>query len=223
MKPGRITSMLQIELLSGTSFSRGEGSAGQVNIEVEHDQYGLPFIGGKTVRGLLRDSWLSMQEHFPELEESAERVLGWSGSLDDSCRLRFGDALLPDAIRRIVRASAERAEHPLARETILAAFTDIRHQTAEDRRRSAPESSTLRSSRVVLRGFTFHSAMTWLDGYQPDYSDLRVLALCSLATRHGGLARNRGRGHIRCTLDGDLAYTRRLVDPSRRRGEHEQR
>ena len=71
---------------------------------------------------------------------------------------------------------------------------------------------------MVLRGFTFEAALTWIDGYQPDQEDLQVLALCALATRHGGLARNRGRGHLMCTIDGNLGLARRLAEgPSTRR------
>jgi len=211
-------SRLHIELLSDATFSRGEGTAGLVDVEVEHDGLGLPFIGGRTVRGLLRDSWLSMQACFPDLADAGARVLGRSRSLDEGCRLRVGDALLPAPIQESVRGGLERQEHPLGPETILAAFTEIRYQTAEDRNRGAPERTTLRSTRVVLRSFTFEAALTWLDGYQPDSADLQVLALCALATRHGGLARNRGRGHLKCTIDGDLPRTRRLAGrPSTRR------
>jgi hypothetical protein len=125
---------------------------------------------------------------------------------------------LPSPIREAVLRGIERQEHPLGPETILAAFSEIRYQTAEDRNRGAPERTTLRSARVVLRGFTFEAALTWLDGYQPDREDLQVLALCALATRHGGLARNRGRGHSRCTIDGDLGRTQSLAEePSGRR------
>jgi hypothetical protein len=214
MTQGTAASHLQIELLSDATFSRGEGTAGLVDVEVEHDVGGLPFIGGRTVRGLLRDSWLSMHACFPDLADAAARVLGRSKSLDEGCRLRVGDALLPAPIREAVRLGLERQEHPLGPETVLAAFSEIRYQTAEDRGRGAPERTTLRSTRVVLRGFTFEAALTWLDGYQPVPDDMQVLALCALATRHGGLARNRGRGHLRCTIDGDLGRTQSLAEGS---------
>ncbi|RAL20661.1 RAMP superfamily protein [Lujinxingia litoralis] len=212
-----IPASLRVELLSDATFSRGEGTAGLVDIEVEHDSLGLPLIGGRTIRGLLRDSWLSMQPHFPDLNDAAARVLGRSKSLDDECRLRVGDAYLPEPIREAVRISLQRSVSPLGPEAILDAFTDIRYQTAEDRSCGAPEITTLRSTRVVLRGFRFKVALTWLDGYQPNSDDLQVLALCALVTRHGGLTRNRGRGHLRCTLDGDLALTRRLAEGDSKR------
>lgn len=211
MTPRAMPSYLHIELLSDATFSRGEGTAGLTDVEVEHDMHGLPFIGGRTVRGLLRDSWLSMQLCFPGLAEPAARVLGRTRSLDEGCRLRLGDALLPAPLQELVRAGVEPEEHRLRPETILAAFTDIRYQTAEDRRRGAPERTTLRNTRVVLRGFTFEAPLTWLDSYQPSPDDLQVLALSALATRHGGLARNRGRGHLRCTINGDLVGTRELA------------
>jgi hypothetical protein len=172
----------------------------------------MPFIGGKTVRGLLRDSWLSMSRHFPSLADAAERVLGRSQAVDESCRLRIGDAVLPAAIRAAVRGAAERDEQPLAPGVILDGFTSIRYQTAEDRETGAPDVTTLRSSRVVLRGFILEAGLSWLDGYQPTASDVRLLALCALATRHGGLLRNRGRGHIRMSLDGDIEATRKYAE-----------
>lgn len=200
-------SFLQIELLSDATFSRAEGAPGVVEIDVEHDDLGLPFIGGKTLRGLLRDSWLSMCRHFDELAEAAERVLGRVRATDESCRLRVGDALLSADIRSAVRRASRRNETPLTPETILRGCTDIRYQTAESRQTGAPETTTLRASRVVIRGFVFASPLLWLDGDRPTKEDLRVLALSALATRHGGLLRNRGRGHLRLTLDGDVRGT----------------
>ncbi|MCS7316563.1 MAG: hypothetical protein RMI94_14150 [Bryobacterales bacterium] len=211
----QLPSFLRIELLSDATFSRGGGTPGVVDIEVEHDDYGLPFIGGRTVRGLLRDAWLSMHRYFPELEPAAVRVLGKNRALDESCRLRVGDALLPAPVREAVRRAVERREpSPLPPETILAALTSIRYQTAEERETGAPAEVTLRSSRVVLRGLFFDARLTWLsDGAPADPAsaaeDRRLLALCALAVRHGGMLRNRGRGHLRVTLDGDLELTRR--------------
>jgi hypothetical protein len=204
--------MLLIELLSDTTFGRGEGTAGSVDTEVEHDDYGMPYIGGKSIRGLLRDSWLSMQAHFPELHDAAGRVLGYGQALDDTCRLRIGDAVLPDSLRQVLLHAVERGEHPIAPTTMLKAFTEVRYQTAEDRATGAPDVTTLRSSRVVLRDFAFESKLSWLNDYKPQADDLRVLALSALSCRHGGLLRNRGRGHLRLTLDGEATRTKGYLE-----------
>lgn len=207
--------VLHIELLSDATFGRGEGTAGEVDTEVEHDEFGIPFIGGKSVRGLLRDTWLSMRPHFSELREAGDRVFGPTKRFldDDVGILRVGDAWLQKDVRDWLLAAAtrddERERVPPA--MILAACTDIRYQTAEDRLTGAPAAATLRSSRVVLRTFAFEAPLTWRAGDGPEDDDLRVLAMASLATRHGGLMRNRGRGHLCITLDGDIKGTRRLA------------
>jgi len=204
---------LFIELLSDATFGRGEGKAGEVDTEVEHDEYGIPFIGGKTVRSLLRDSWLSMRPHFPELQVAGDRVFGPTKRFldDDVCILRVGDGQLDRSVRGWILAAATRQSERdrLPAKSILAACTDIRYQTAEDRLTGAPESVTLRSSRVVLRTFRFEALLTW--NVRPADGDLRVLAMTALATRHGGLMRNRGRGHLCITLDDDLEETQRLA------------
>lgn len=204
-RPERIV----IELLSDTTFGRGEGTPGAVDVEVEHDACGLPMLGGKALRGLLRDSWLSMQEHFPELQAASCRVLGPHGDLEEKAILRIGDAMIEESARAFVISATEREHHPLAPETILAALTEIRAQTSEERTTGAPARTTLRSTRVALRGLKLVAPLSWLS--VPDSRDMQCLALAALATRHGGLARNRGRGHLRVTIDGDIERTRALA------------
>lgn len=205
--------MLRIDLLSDTTFGRGEGTAGEVDMEVEHDEHRIPFIGGKTIRGLLRDSWLSMRPHFAELHAAGNRVFGPTKRFDDQCVLRIGDAVLQHDVRDWLVAAATRKpeDQPLLPATILAACTDIRYQTAEDHRTGAPATASLRSSRVVLRTFAFEASLEWLNGYAPNDDDLRVLSMAALATRHGGLLRSRGRGHLCITLDGDKSRTQRFA------------
>lgn len=200
---------IAIELLSDTTFGRGEGTAGSVDVEVEHDAYGLPMLGGKALRGLLRDSWLSMQEHFPGLRGAARRVLGPHADLEETAIVRIGDALIEEATRTFFITATEREHHPLAPEALLAALTEIRSQTSEERSTGAPARTTLRASRVVVRGLHLVAPLSWLA--PPDPQDCACLAIAALATRHGGLARNRGRGHLRITIDGDLERTRALA------------
>jgi hypothetical protein len=201
-KPAELT----IDLLSDTTFGRGERTAGIVDEEVEHDEFGLPFVGGKAVRGLLRNTWLSMQGHFPELHASARRVFGPIADADNTAILGIGDALIEEPARSYFVAAVRREVSPLSARDILSAFTDIRSQTSESRLTGAPARTTLRSTRVILRGLTLVTALTWLD--DPWDSDLQCLALAAVGTRHAGLSRNRGRGHVRVAFDGDIEKTR---------------
>lgn len=205
-----IPKMLLIKLLSDTTVGRGEGTAGAVDVEVEHDDDGLPCINGKTLHGLLRDSWLSMADSFPvSLHAAALSVFGPAGDLAETSGLRIGDAVLEQATRDWVRHAVKRRDHPLHPATILEAFTDIRCQTSENRATGAPEATTLRQTRVVLRGLEFHAPLAWLREANGDMQ--RCLALSALGVRHIGLARNRGRGHVLLSLDGDPLLTQRLA------------
>jgi len=201
--------MLAVELLSDTTFARGEGTAGVVDVEVDHDDTGLPLIRGKRLHGLLRDGWLSLRDHFPALTEAARRVLGEEADLKELAILRLGDARLPDDVRSWTEHATGRERHPLRPEQVLATLTDIRRQTAVSRQTGAPEETTLRASRVVLRGLCFTAPLHWLA--DPGAEEVRCLALCVLAVRHGGWQRTRGRGFLRLTLDGDQDGTRRLA------------
>jgi hypothetical protein len=201
--------LIQIELLSDTTFSRGEGTAGLVDVEVEHDAWGLPFLGGKAVRGLLRDSWLSMQEGFPELAPSAVRLFGPEGDCDESSMLHIGDAVVDEETRRWIQAAQTRANHPVSPAAVLEALTDMRRQTSEMRQTGAPAETTLRAVRVIVRGLILCAPLHWLA--DPTPQDVRCLCLALLATRHAGLSRNRGRGHVRMSLDGDPEKTRKAA------------
>lgn len=200
---------LVLELLSDATFGRGEGTAGAVDIEIEHDALGCPVVPGKTLRGMLRDAWLSMAAHFSELGAASDRILGPPGDLEERSILRIGDAVLDEQAHSWIRWAAGRAEHPLSPIDVLEGFTTIRHQTAEERKTGAPAETTLRATRVLLRCTRLVAALSFDETPTPE--GLRCLALAALGVRHGGLARSRGRGHLRLELDGDADRTRALA------------
>jgi hypothetical protein len=194
-------------LLSDAAFARGEPTAGEVDVEVEHDELGLPFLGGKTLHGLLRDTWLSMAGCFDgQLGAAARRVLGAGADLAETAILRIGNATVSGDVATWVAHAVTDPIKSIRSADILGALTDIRYQTAESRESGAPERATLRATRVVLRGLHLHAPLDWLR--DPTKQDLRCLALCVLGTRHAGLGRNRGLGHLRLALDGNIEATR---------------
>src|ERR1700722_600132 len=166
-----------IRLRSDTTFGRGVPSAGEVDVEVEHDHLGLPFLGGKALHGLLRDSWMAMANHFPTLSGAASAVLGREGDQSESGVLRVGNACVDAATHQWVEYAERRpdGQHPLSPGDVLRALTDIRYQTAEERTTGAPAATTLRASRVVLRGLILAAPLQWLSG--PEASHVHCLAL----------------------------------------------
>lgn len=186
---------LRVTLLSDTTFSRGDGTAGEVDVEIVHDELGLPVIRGRVLRGLLRDAWLAMHDAFPDDAATAREVLGVAGDVDPRGigRMQLGDAHVPASVREWVRYAVTRKTTPVSPDAILRALTDIRAQTARDRQTGAPARNTLRVRRVSLRTLALHAPVTAL-GFEAAH--WRVLARTALGVRHTGLARNRGSGVV---------------------------
>jgi CRISPR/Cas system CSM-associated protein Csm3 (group 7 of RAMP superfamily) len=204
---------ITVELLSDTCFSRGGGTPGAVDVEIEHDELGLPYLSGKTLRGLIRDTWLTMARSFEELHEAALRVWGPIGDLEETSILRFGDAQLDASVRDWITWAEKRTQTPISPQTVLEALSDVRCQTSEERSTGAPAETTLRSMRVALRGLQFSAPIRWIA--EPTEVDLQCLALSVLGTRHAGLGRSRGRGFVRLLLDGDHDLTKSLANGGR--------
>lgn len=207
--------VLRVHLLSETTCGCGEGTPGEVDVEIEHDSLGLPVIGGKTIHGLLKETWLTMKICFPKLWDAGDRVFGLPGIFDEVAILRIGKAQIPGDIRRWVEAAASRKPHPVPQGVILRGFTDIRRQTSISRTTGAPKDGTLRSSRVAVRGLILDAPLMWVREHgspAPTNADLKVLAMAACGSRHIGLARNRGRGHVKLSiLEGTRDVTGQLI------------
>jgi CRISPR/Cas system CSM-associated protein Csm3 (group 7 of RAMP superfamily) len=203
------TYWLCFTLLSDATFGRGEGLAGLVDQEVDHDRYGLPYLRGRSLKGLLNEECANILYALEQTgadhtrwKHAAQRLLGGPGStLTSNASLRVGSARLPDDLRLAVRQALEAENSTLRPADILDSLTAIRRQTAVDEKTGAPDAHTLRAARVVLRQTSFRARLTFPNGKQDD--DLPLLAACALALRRIGTSRNRGRGRMHTTLHED--------------------
>lgn len=197
------TLWLKFTLKSDATFGRGDGVAGLVDSEVQHDSYGLPYLGGRSLKGLLGEACadiifaLECQGRATRWKQAAQRLFGRPGSQDqDQSILHVGDARLPEELRQAVKRGIERGE--LTSKEVLGSLTAIRRQTAIDVRTGAPMKETLRSIRVILRETPFESTFTFVIEPKPD--ELALLAACTKALRRAGTSRNRGRGELKARL-----------------------
>lgn len=200
---------INIRLLSETTPGEGRGSSGEVDLEIDYDQYGLPRVSGRSIQGILRDSWESLVSVFPELFEAGNVILGKPGSNDEESTMRIGDAEVPLGVKSTVIRALERRNNPLESGRILLSLTSVRYQTAQSRSTGTPQPGSLRSSRVLIPGITLVSPVTW--HREPLAEEKRCLALCVLASRHLGAGTSRGRGYVRMSINGDLDLTHRLA------------
>jgi CRISPR/Cas system CSM-associated protein Csm3 (group 7 of RAMP superfamily) len=195
------TYILSFVLKSDATFGRGDGVAGLVDTEVQHDEFGCPYLGGKSLKGLLVNECADILAALPEStsprwEKAAQRLFGCPGSgLDDGASLTFGDAQLPEDFRQAIAYDFRRKK--IKREEMLESITALRRQTAIDEQ-GVPKEHSLRTMRVILRQTPFDAYLHLADESSED--DLALLSACVKAFRRAGTGRNRGRGRIEAEL-----------------------
>jgi CRISPR/Cas system CSM-associated protein Csm3 (group 7 of RAMP superfamily) len=211
----------KIKLLSDTTFGRGDGVAGLVDQEVEHDRYGFPYLRGRTLKGLLSEECDNLIAILPDdhqrqhWQKIANDLFGKPGStLETQAKIHVGDACLPGDLRKAIAAQLDSEQDKKRRNSsykpaltstdILESLTTIRRQTAIDPEDGAPTEHSLRSARVILRELPFESKLLFETELNTDSEDdknmLSLLAVGTLALRRIGSGRNRGRGHVQCSL-----------------------
>ena len=193
---------LHIKLKSDATFGRGEGTPGEVDTEVEYDAFGLPFFGGRALKGALVQECADLLYALGQCEgdrwwKAAETLFGRPGSTSDTAgALVVGDAQLPERLRQAVASAVTNAG--LLPHQVLASLTSVRRQTANDVQTGAPLDKTLRAMRVVLRETDFLANLRFRMQVNDDC--LAFLAACTAALRRLGTGRSRGRGEVECWL-----------------------
>lgn len=204
------TYWLKFILLSDATFGRGDGVAGLVDAEVQHDEAGLPYLGGKTLKGLLGAECAEIlfalrqnpARNMDKWESAAAQLFGQPGSgTKETGMMHVGDAYLPKPLRAAVWTefvSLDDAARGEFRRITLESLTALRRQTAMDAVSGAPLKNSLRTMRVIVRETPFESELTLLNEIQLPQQSL--LAACVRAFRRVGSGRNRGRGRVQAEI-----------------------
>lgn len=197
---------IRIKLKSAATFGRGDGVAGLVDREIEHNDNGFPFLRGKTLKGLLAESAenvlfaMGIEENDKEnlWRNAKDKLFGTGGrGVKERGILHIGDAQLPAALRAAILNS----EPKLNKNDVLYSLTGIRRQTAINPE-GAPDDASLRSMRVLLPGVILEADIDF-GGNEPNKEQLQLLAAAVLDFRRAGTGRNRGRGWLVATLDDE--------------------
>ena len=191
---------LKIELRSPLTAGSGYSFAGIIDSDICYDEYGIPFIPGKRIKGCMRDT----AEYIVSavLDHSAGELFGRKGN-NDICGITVGNAYIEDyqQIKDEIRAAEKDKDlgGMVTPQAVLDEFTDVKAQTrmkdgvAEDNSlrftRMVKEYSPLNNGRLV-----FTADISFDDELESDIEKI-VKGL-----RNIGLMRNRGMGSVDCTL-----------------------
>jgi CRISPR-associated protein Csx10 len=217
--------ILRISLLSDMVPGSQQGFGSLIDTDVVYDDYGLPYIPARRVKGCLREAAEIMLDSLKACGMSGvaaifglepalafEKIFGLSGNDDNEVSagmVHFGNLYLPDY--KILRANIEDLRKSKALEiaelfqgaqAVVDCYMGVRQQTRIDSKGVAARGS-LRSIRYVKqfgpdgKPLVFNGLVDFF-GDTPGLSDW-LAAFCA-AFRFMGAMRNRGFGEINCAL-----------------------
>lgn len=200
---------LKIELKSDLCVTSGDGYATVVDTDIVTDNFGIPYIPARRLKGCLREiAGYINAEHIND-------IFGVSGSAD-SGSLRISNAVIEsyDELLNEVRKFSPQAVTELFTNTI--ASTAITEE-------GAVKDNSLRFMRAIdrvliwdnSRNTTFYSDVIIDEEYVPEFE-----RICK-ALRHIGYKRARGFGAVKCSLENtakNIQYEFKLpedIDPNK--------
>ena len=224
----KTTYWLQLTLESDAAFGRGDGVAGVVDADVQHDISGLPYLGGKTLKGLLDAACAEVLSAIDQAkpgqsqawQASALRLFGAPGSEAEQVGwLHVGDARLPDDLRAAIAGDIRSGK--ISASAVLESLTALRRQTAMDAETGAPLKNSLRTIRVILRETIFIARLDFIPPLAVSEKvsdadrarDVALLAATVKAMRRAGAHRNRGLGKLKAELFDEYPVQKNEVSP----------
>ena len=190
---------LIIELLSDLCVADGGVYNSLLDTDVCHDEYGLPYIPGKRIKGCLRECALELQdwgtvELQVKNDNPIEALFGKKGDSNNKSAIRISDARLEGNKNLIKEIKAGNATlyHP---QNVLEQYTYIRSQTSIDSETGVARKNSLRTMRVINRGWKFIAEVESNDNVSK-----KLLSDICRCLRNMGLSRTRGLGEVKCEL-----------------------
>lgn len=189
---------IKLTTVSSLLCSTGESSA-HIDADIRFDQYGLPFIPAKTIKGLLRESAMEVCELHGFSEEKTKHILdnlfGLSGS-NVMDRPVFNNLQLVNYIEIV--SDLKSLGSKLSNRDVQSYFTVWRRQTSIDLDGTAKDKS-LRTYRLLKMGFQFEAKIENLEQFQ-NQVEHEVFCRALKQLRYMGLRRNRGFGKVKLQI-----------------------
>lgn len=193
---------IEMTLLSDSIPGSGEGIAGIIDSDIIYDEFGIPFIPAKRIKGILKESARDLLDVGKLPQTQIDKLFGVRGS-EKGTYFKISDGYVSDydTIRvflKVVNNNYKKAAALFNPEAVLDYFSYTRSQTTINEDGVAQE-DTLRTFRILKRGLTFS-----FDVVCPAEHKIDLTRICKV-TRSFGTSRTRGAGAIKLELiDEDI-------------------
>lgn len=189
---------IQVKLLTEAIFGSGYSIPGSVDLEIVHDEYGLPYMKAKTFKGNFREAMEDVITFIgnKKYETIKDKLLGKEGDGLNTWRtIKFSHCTLSKNITDVLKYGVD--EEIIKTSEVKEALTNIRSFTSVEDSGAYREGS-LRHMRVVKKDLVFY--VNLYSNEKLTEEELGLLAITSKYFRHIGTMRTRGKGEVECSF-----------------------
>lgn len=198
---------LKIKLKSDVLLGSGEGYGAIINTDIVFDEFGVPFIPAKRIKGCLRHSANEIAHMFNLAKIScsinSNQIFGETGQ-EQSTPMYFTNLLLEQYAENQpwFNYFINNYGSVVTKEAIISTFTHLRQQTAIAEDSGTAEMHSLRTIRFLkAKGSPTIENLTFIGKViVVNEAIAEILALACLNLRNIGTKRNRGFGEVECKM-----------------------
>ncbi len=214
------TYQLKILTRSNVLIGSGEGFGVHIDSDIVFDEFGLPFIPAKRIKGCLLDSANKVNRMFLNAGIGEQllitNVFGNSGS-SKSAPVYFGNLVLDEIQqnREWLQFLTNKFSEFVNKDVVMNSLTVLRQQTRIDEEYGSAANHSLRNARVLKKGISFVGEI-WIDINEIDPNHrsgvINTIAFACQNLRSIGTMRNRGFGEVKCQLfEGNIDVTNKVI------------
>jgi len=194
---------IKIKLLSDLCTYSGESYNSIVDTDVVYDQYGIPYIPAKRLKGCLREGCIELVDFKIIDNEDFKKLFGYEGSNQSAFFL--SNAYLQNYDSMVQELKDAKEEETITAQKVLDLFTYIRCQTAVNLESGTAQKNSLRTMRVVKKGLVFEAKLNWRNlDVKADSREYDILKKAASVVKHIGCSRTRGLGLVDISLDSAI-------------------
>lgn len=188
--------IISIKLLSDLCCYSGEVYNTTVDTDVVYDDYGLPYIPAKRLKGCIREAALELYEM--GLMPHYNAIFGKEGS--DASAFTISNARVENYDAKVKELKQFEKTDFVNQQNVLSLYTYLRTQTAVDSNTGTAIENSLRTLRVLKKGLIFYADVDLENNaYVKEFKNAVSMV------KHMGVSRTRGLGLVELKIKNNLS------------------